>query len=57
MRRCHMLKPEMQVNSSLNNNRKGQSFDIDIVISKQFEGQSQWHDPAILHCSRNTKQP
>lgn len=51
-----MLKPEMQVNSSLNDDRKGQSFDIHTVISRDFKGQNQRHDPAVVQCSRNTKQ-
>lgn len=51
-----MLKPEVQVNSSLNNDRKGWNFDIYIVIFKEFEGQSQWHDPAGPQCSTTTKQ-
>lgn len=42
-----MLKPEVQVNSNLNNDRKGWNFEVHIVISKEFEGQSQWHDPAV----------
>lgn len=51
-----MLKPEMQVSSSLNGDRKGQSFDIHTVIFKEFKGQNEWHDPAVVQCSRNTKQ-
>lgn len=56
MQRCCVLKPEMQVNSHLNGDRKGQSFDIHTVISKKFKGQNQRHDPAVVQCSRNTKQ-
>lgn len=41
---------------SLNGDRKGQGFDIHTVISKEFKGQNQRHDPAVVQRSRNTKQ-
>lgn len=41
---------------SLNGDRKGQGFDIRTVISKEFKGQNQRHDPAVVQCSRNIKQ-
>lgn len=32
----------------LNGDRKGQGFDIHTVISKEFKGQNQRHDPAVV---------
>lgn len=40
----------------LNGDRKSQGFDIHTVISKEFKGQHQRHDPAVVQCSRNIKQ-
>lgn len=47
MQRCHAETREAG-DRSLNGDRKGQGFAIHTVISNEFEGQNQRHDPAVV---------